>query len=162
MQSGGRTLRRHDAFRLGLAPALIVLAVITIGPALFLVLTSLTPLNLTLPDTAWDFSTPLGNYLDLLDDPRFSRSVWVQVKLSVATVAVQLLMGLGVALLLNGETPIRRFARSGFLIPMVLPPIVVGIVWRGHVRRRHQPFHRLMDWIACRPARVSPIPTPRA
>ena len=110
-------------------------------------LTSLTPLNLTLPDTAWDFSTPLGNYLDLLDDPRFSRSVWVQVKLSVATVAVQLLMGLGVALLLNGDTPIRRFARSGFLIPMVLPPIVVGIVWRVMYAVDISPFHRFMDWI---------------
>src|ERR1700730_11132317 len=147
MRFGDRTLRRDDAFRLGLAPALIVLAVITIGPALFLVLTSLTPLNLTLPDTAWDFSTPLGNYLDLLDDPRFSSSVWVQVKLSVATVAVQLLMGLGVALLLNADTPVRRFARSGFLIPMVLPPIVVGIIWRVMSALDISPFHRFMDWI---------------
>ena len=72
---------------LGMAPALLVLALITIAPAIYLVLTSLTPLNLTLPDTAWDFSTPAGNYLDLLEDPRFTRSVWVQVKLSVATVA---------------------------------------------------------------------------
>ena len=75
-------------------------------------LTSLTPLNLTLPDTAWDFSTPLGNYLDLLEDPRFTRSVWVQVKLSVATVVLQLLMGLGVALLLNGGTRDPRAARA--------------------------------------------------
>src|SRR3954466_7905667 len=147
MRSGSRTLRRHDAFRLGLAPALIVLAAITIVPAAFLVLTSLTPLNLTMPDTAWDFSTPLGNYLDLFEDPRFSRSVWVQVKLSVATVAVQLLMGLGIALLLNADTPIRRFARSGFLIPMVLPPIVVGIVWRVMYAVDISPLHRLMDWI---------------
>src|SRR5260370_37661508 len=108
MRCGGRTSRRHDAFRLGLAPALIVLAIITIGPALFLVLTSLTPLNLTLPDTAWNFSTPLGNYLDLLDDPRFSRSVWVQVKLSVATVAVPPLVWGGVALLLDSDNPVPR------------------------------------------------------
>ena len=107
-------MSRHDAFRLGLAPALIVLALITIAPAIYLVLTSLTPLNLTLPDTAWDFSAPLNNYVELFEDPRFSRSAWVQVKLSVATVAVQLAMGLGIALLLNGDTPIRRFARSGF------------------------------------------------
>src|ERR1051325_7393596 len=104
------TLRRDDAFRLGLAPALIVLALITIAPATYLFLTSLTPLNLTLPDSAWDFSAPFNNYLELLDDPRFSRSVWVQVKLSIATVAVQLAMGLGVALLLNADTPIRRLA----------------------------------------------------
>ena len=56
---------RQRSFLLGIAPAVLVLAVITIAPAIYLVLTSLTPLNLTLPDTAWDFSAPAGNYLDL-------------------------------------------------------------------------------------------------
>ena len=130
-----------------MTPALVVLAAITIAPAIFLVLTSLTPLNLTLPDTAWDFSTPAGNYIDLFEDPRFTRSVWVQVKLSVATVVLQLLIGLGVALLLNGGTRIREYARSGFLIPMVLPPIVVGILWRVMYAVDISPFHRFMAFI---------------
>lgn len=146
-RSSSWAAHRQHAFRLGLAPALAVLAVITIAPAIYLVLTSLTPLNLTLPDSAWDFSTPLGNYTDLLDDPRFTHSVWVQVKLSAATVVAQLLLGLGVALLLNGDTPVRRFARSGFLIPMVLPPIVVGILWRVMYAVDISPFHRLMEAI---------------
>jgi multiple sugar transport system permease protein len=146
-RSGDWDVHRQAAFRWGLAPALLVLALITIAPAVYLVLTSLTPLNLTLPDTAWDFSTPLGNYTDLLTDDRFTHSVWVQVKLSAATVAAQLLLGLGVALLLNGDTPIRRFARSGFLIPMVLPPIVVGIIWRIMYAVDISPFHRLMSAI---------------
>jgi multiple sugar transport system permease protein len=138
---------RQNAFRWGLMPALLVLALITIGPAVYLFLTSLTPLNLTLPDTAWDFSSPLGNYTDLFSDDRFTHSVWVQIKLSVATVVAQLLLGLGVALLLNGDTPIRRFARSGFLIPMVLPPIVVGIIWRIMFAVDISPFHRFMATI---------------
>jgi multiple sugar transport system permease protein len=139
--------QRRRAFRLGLAPALSVLALITIAPAIYLVLTSLTPLNLTLPDSAWDFSNPLGNYQDLFEDARFSRSAWVQVKLSVATVVLQLLIGLGMALLLNGGGRLRQFARSGFLIPMVLPPIVVGILWRVMYAVDISPFHRLMDFI---------------
>lgn len=143
----GWVVERRRAFRLGLAPALVVLAAITIAPAIYLVLTSLTPLNLTLPDSAWDFSAPLGNYTDLLEDPRFTRSAWVQVKLSVATVVSQLLIGLGVALLLNGGGRIRQLARSGFLIPMVLPPIVVGILWRVMYAVDISPFHRLMDFI---------------
>ena len=139
--------KRQRAFGWGLAPALIVLAAITAAPAIFLVITSLTPLNLTLPDTAWDFSTPAGNYIELFEDARFSHSVWVQVKLSVATVILQLLVGLGVALLLNGGTRIRQFARSGFLIPMVLPPIVVGILWRIMYAVDISPFHRAMAWV---------------
>lgn len=128
-------------------PALFVLAVITLAPAVFLVLTSLTPLNLTLPDTLWDFNAPLGNYKELYEDPRFGHSVWVQTKLSIATVIAQLAVGLGIALLLNGTSRIRQFARSGFLIPMVLPPIVVGIVWRIMYAVDISPLHRFMAWV---------------
>jgi multiple sugar transport system permease protein len=143
----GWVAHRQRSLLLGLAPALAVLAVITIAPAILLVLTSLTPLNLTMPNTAWDFSSPAVNYIDLFEDPRFTHSVWVQVKLSVATVTLQLLIGLSVALLLNGGTKIREFARSGFLVPMVLPPIVVGILWRVMYAVDVSPMHRFMAWI---------------
>jgi multiple sugar transport system permease protein len=143
----GWSARRRRAFVLGLAPALIVLAAITIAPAGYLFLTSLTPLNLTMPNTAWDFSGPQYNYLDLWEDERFHTSAWLQVKLSVATVTLQLLMGLGVALLLNHGGGLRRFARTIFLIPMVLPPIAVGILWRVMYTVDISPFHRFMAWI---------------
>jgi multiple sugar transport system permease protein len=146
-RTDGWVAQRQRSFLLGLTPALVVLCAITIVPAIFLVLTSLTQLNLALPDTAWDFSNPAGNYIELFEDPRFSRSVWVQVKLSLATVVAQLLIGLGVALLLNGGTRIRELARSGFLVPMVLPPIVVGILWRVMYAVDVSPFHRFMAFI---------------
>jgi len=139
--------RRRRSFLLGLIPALAVLAAITVAPAIYLVLTSLTPLNLTLPETAWDFSEPQINYVELWEDPRFVHSVVVQVKLSAGTVALQLLAGLGFALLLDRATPIRRFARAGFLVPMVLPPIVVGILWRVMFTVDVSPMHRFMDWL---------------
>src|SRR4030095_10899699 len=68
--------QRRRSFLLGIAPAVLVLAVITIAPAIYLVLTSLTPLNLTLPGTAWDCGNPAVNYVDLLDDPRISYAVF--------------------------------------------------------------------------------------
>jgi multiple sugar transport system permease protein len=139
--------QRRRAFLWGLAPALMILALITVAPAIYLFLTSLTPLNLTMPDTAWDFSGPQYNYLDLWEDERFLRSAWIQVQLSTATVTLQLLMGLGVALLLNGGKGLRRFARTIFLIPMVLPPIVVGILWRVMYTVDISPLHRFMDYI---------------
>lgn len=139
--------RRRRSFLLGLLPALLVLAAITVVPGLYLFLTSLTPLNLTMPDTAWDFSAPHYNYIDLLEDPRFTNSVWIQVKLSVATVLLQLLVGLLMALLLNRATPLRRLARSGFLVPMVLPPIVVGILWRVMFTVDISPLHRAAAWL---------------
>jgi multiple sugar transport system permease protein len=145
--AAGWSEQRRRAFLWGLAPALVILALITVAPAVYLFLTSLTPLNLTMPGTAWDFSGPHYNYLDLWEDERFVRSAWIQVQLSAATVTLQLLMGLGVALLLNGGKGLRRFARTIFLVPMVLPPIVVGILWRVMYTVDISPFHRFMDWI---------------
>jgi multiple sugar transport system permease protein len=111
------------------------------------VLTSLTPLTLTMPQTAWDFSHPHGNYVDMLDDDRFHNSLWVQLKLSLATVILQLLLGLGVALLLNGRSRLRQAIRTGFLVPMVLPPIVVAILWKVMFTVDVSPLHRALAFI---------------
>jgi multiple sugar transport system permease protein len=111
-------------------PTLAVLMVVTLLPTVYLVVTSLTPLNLTQPQTWVDFSRPLGNYELLLEDGRLHNSLWVQVKLSFWTVGLQLLLGFVFALLLNIRATLLRALRTIFLIPMVLPPIVVAIVWK--------------------------------
>ena len=112
------------------APSLAVLAVITLLPSLYLLATSFTPLNLTRPETQWDFTEPLVNYGQLLTDTRLHNSVWVQIKLSFWTVLLQLLIGLALALLLNMRSRLLEALRTVFLIPMVLPPIVVAIIWK--------------------------------
>jgi multiple sugar transport system permease protein len=131
-------LRRHSGwhrerrqfFLALLLPALVVLAVVTLAPFAFLLATSLTPLNLTRPATWWDFGAPLRNFERLLDDGRFFNSLGVQARLSFFTVGLQLLLGLGAALLLNSRLRFLEAARSLFIIPMVLPPIVVAIIWK--------------------------------
>jgi len=142
--SADRTWNSSPAFALGLAPALIVLTLITVGPAIYLVVTSLTPLNLVNPQSAFDFSHPLGNYKDALTDSRFLNSVWVQTELSGATVVLQLAMGLAVALLLNAHSRLIEAIRTAFLIPMVLPPIVVAIIWKVIYTPDVSPVHRAL------------------
>jgi multiple sugar transport system permease protein len=140
-------LERRRAFLLGLAPALIVLATITIAPAVYLVVTSLTPLNLVNPASGGDFSDPALNYREAFADARFVNSVWVQAKLSIATVVSQLLIGLGVALLLNARSRFLEAIRTTFLVPMVLPPIVVAIIWKVLYTPDISPMHRTLAWI---------------
>ena len=139
--------QRRRGFALGLAPALLVLAAITLGPTLYLLVTSLTPLSLVDPRTAYDFSDPTQNYRAAFVDPRFLNSVWVQVKLSIATVVLQLLVGLGVALLLNMRSRFLEAVRTAFLIPMVLPPIVVAIIWKIMYVTDVSPLHRALAFI---------------
>jgi multiple sugar transport system permease protein len=135
---------QRRAFTLGLLPALLVLSAITFGPTLYLIGTSLTPLDPVHSGSATDFSDPVRNYRALMADVRFLNSVWVQVKLSVATVASQLAIGLGVALLLNAGSRFLEAVRSVFILPMVLPPIVVAVVWKVIFTPDVSPAHRVL------------------
>lgn len=122
--------QRLRFFWLLLTPVLVLLGIVTLLPTIYLLITSFTPLSLATPGTAWNFSAPLNNYRLLLSDARLHNSLWVQAKLSLFTVVLQLFFGLLVALLLNMRTPLMNALRSSFLVPMVLPPIVVAIIWK--------------------------------
>jgi multiple sugar transport system permease protein len=143
----GWEAERRRSFMFGLMPALTILAVVTLGPTLYLVITSLTPLNPTMPATLWDFSDPLQNYRAAFADARFLNSLWIQVQLSVVTVVAQLAIGLGLALLLDRESGFLEAVRTGFLLPMVLPPIVVAVVWKIIYTPDISPMHRLLEYV---------------
>jgi multiple sugar transport system permease protein len=145
--SGGWEARRRREFMYGLWPAIVVLVVVTLAPAVYLIVTSLTPLNLTNPQSAGDFSEPWRNYVTLVEDQRVQESIWVQIKLSFFTVGFQLLAGLAVAVLLNSRSRFLEAVRTTFLIPMVLPPIVVAIIWKVLYTPDISPFHLFLNSI---------------
>jgi len=141
--------QQHRFFAFCVAPSLAVLALITLLPALYLLATSFTQLSLTRPETQWDFSQPLESYRQLWSDSRLHNSVWVQIKLSFWTVLLQLLIGLLLALLLNARSRLLEALRTVFLIPMVLPPIVVAIIWKVIYTPDISPMHgifRALGW----------------
>jgi len=136
--------QRARIFAIGLAPALVVLAVITIGPTLYLLVTSLTPASPVHPKSLTDFGDPLGNYRAMIGDGEFLNSLWVQAKLSVVTVVAQLAVGLGVALLLNAPSRFLEAVRTAFMLPMVLPPIVVAVIWKILFTPDISPLHHAL------------------
>lgn len=121
---------RRSFNRWALAPSLIILFAIAALPALYLLAVSLTPFQMVNPGSSTDFSAPLRNYRLLPDDPRFVNSLFVQAKLSFWGVLFQVLLGMLLALLLHTQSRFVEFTRTFFLIPMVLPPIVVAVIWK--------------------------------
>ena len=142
--AAGFARQQHRFFAWFVAPSLAVLAVITLLPSLYLLATSFTQLSLTRPETLWDFSQPLESYRQIAADSRLHNSVWVQIKLSFWTVLFQLLIGLGLALLLNMKSRLLEALRTVFLIPMVLPPIVVAIIWKVIYTPDISPMHGML------------------
>ena len=116
--------QRRRVFVAFLLPAAIVLFVVTILPSIFLIATSFTPFDLTKPNSLT--FAGLRNYEQLLRDDRFWNSTWVQARLSFWTVSLQMLFGLGLAVLLNSRMRALEAVRTAFIVPMVLPPVVVA------------------------------------
>jgi multiple sugar transport system permease protein len=54
-------------------------------------------------------------------------------------------VGLGLALLLNGKSKVLDATRTVFLIPMVLPPIVVALIWKIIYTPDVSPMHRALE-----------------
>ena len=67
-----------------------------------------------------------------------------QIKLSVSTVLAQVLIGLGIALLLNRRSRLVAALRTVFLVPMVLPPIVAALIWKVLYTPDVSPIHRAL------------------
>lgn len=149
---------QRRSFLTGLMPALAILALVTLGPTIYLVVTSLTPLNPTMPASWWDFSDPLQNYRSVLTDQRFLNSLWIQVQLSSVTVIAQLAIGLGLALLLDMPSRFLEAVRTGFLLPMVLPPIVVAIIWKILYTPGISPLYAMLGFFGVSPGSLITSP----
>ncbi len=72
----------------------------------------------------------LSNYTNLLTaDPRFWDSVLRTFLFSIGAVVAELLLGLGIALLLQGKFLGQNFIKTLILLPMVATPVAIGMAW---------------------------------
>lgn len=72
----------------------------------------------------------LQNYVYVLTDVDFHTALLNSVRFMLLSVALQLVFGLGIALLLNRRLPFRRLLMVGILLPYMLTPTMVGLVWK--------------------------------
>lgn len=70
------------------------------------------------------------NFVNLLSNSTFHHSLWVTGKFIVLAVGLEFVIGFVVALLLNKELKLRGLWQTLILIPMILSPTVIGLIWR--------------------------------
>jgi multiple sugar transport system permease protein len=124
--------KNRTFFHALLIPTLFILTLITILPVIYIIGTSLTGWDMTRPESFRFIG--LRNYINLFTlDERFWNSIFVQFRLSLYTVPFEMAIGLIVALYLKHNFRshwIVDVARSTFIIPMVIPPIVAAVIWK--------------------------------
>lgn len=113
-----------------LVPALILLFLILIGPFSYMVWTSFTDLSYALPDRDGNF-VGFDNFRRLMQgDPFFWDSFVLTLKFVFGAVSVEFLVGFALALLLFHQVRQRRFVLTLLLIPMMLAPVAIGLIWK--------------------------------
>lgn len=135
------------------APAFIVLTVITLLPLLYNIYISLHGFRLAVPGSEHIF-VGLANYRSIFADEEFWHSVVVTFKFVVRATLIELVLGFMVALVLNSITRGRRLLTSLVMIPMMVAPLVVGLMFSFTLNPQFGLYTYLVDRLG--------LPLPRA
>ncbi len=112
-----------------LAPAAVIMAIGLLYPIGYMMYASFLDWNPSqrIGEADW---IGLRNYTNLLKDESFRESAVVTVKFASAVVISEMVMGVGLALLLDRNIRGMSLLRTIFILPMMIAPIVVGLMWR--------------------------------
>lgn len=121
-----RAFRRNLSGWLFASPWIIGFILWTVGPMLA---------SLVMAFTNWDLITEpkfvgAQNFTTMLADNLVWKSLQVTTVFAVVSVPLQIILGLGLALLLNSDIRFLRFYRTAFYLPSVLSGVAVALLWR--------------------------------
>lgn len=122
-----------------LVPALLLLLG-SLYPFAIGVWTSLTNQKLYRPGVAFK---GLDNYLNLLSDSLFWTGLGNTLLYAGLAILIQVPLGLGVALLLEIPSRLRGFFRGTLVLPLLIPPVVAGLMWKTMMH----PQAGVLNWL---------------
>jgi len=110
------------------APAVIAMLLVTAYPIVYAIVLSLQNLDLRFPnDTSW---AGLTNYKTVLTSSLWWQDVWNTVFITVVSVAVELTLGMIIALVMYRALFGRGLVRTSVLIPYGIITVVAAFAWQ--------------------------------
>jgi len=118
----------------------LFLVMIGLPAVLYMVLVAFWPLSQGLAYSFTDYTLTrpgpvnwvgLENYADMFADPAAQRAIVNTFVFTLAAVGLQLLAGLGLALLLWPDSRFNRICLALMLIPITVTPLAVGLIFRA-------------------------------
>ena len=127
-----------------IAPAAVIMAIALLYPLGYMVWGSFRD---------WDPSQTIGeaefvglkNYITLWNDPNFRESLGVTLKFAFFVVTFEMVIGVGLALLLDRNIRGMSALRTMFILPMMIAPVVVGLMWRYMYHPTVGTFNRTLE-----------------
>ena len=126
---GGARGLTPGAARAMVVPMAVVLGITALLPFLLLIGMSLFEMDLSRAGSQSRF-IGLAHYQELLVDRRFSSAVELTVGFVLFGLVVETVVGCGMAVYLHMLKPrLRSLLTTAILVPMLLPPVMVGLTW---------------------------------
>ena len=155
-RSGSFRFRRGAQPYVYLLPAFLVMGVITFYPLLYQTYMSFT--DFSLKNLKADAAAPpfvgLDNYIRILTSnlsiPNFEflRLVFFNLWWAFSNVVIHVIIGVMVAVLLNTEgLYFKRIWRAVYILPVVIPPIIVATVWRNMFDEQYGAINQVLTII---------------
>jgi trehalose/maltose transport system permease protein len=107
-------------------PALIIVVAIAFYPVLYGIVLSVTDSTVT------SFGSFVGfeNYAEMFQNPSFLEGLSNTVIFTVVSVALEFIIGLGIALAINRAFRGRGLVRAAVLVPWAFPTVISAVMWR--------------------------------
>ena len=126
----GRNAPRRAARHSGwwITPALAYVTALTIIPFYYLLYISFLNWNVGLPPITF---IGIGNYLSSVFDPSFQAAFVLTLEVGIGFTAIQLILGMGIALLLHTPGKMAAFVTTSFILPLMMTPFLIYTIWFG-------------------------------
>ena len=111
-----------------IAPSIVLLLAINIFPLIWAIRLSFTNFKSNMPNLPIKF-IGLANYINILTDEDVWSGMQVTARFVLWAIALQVVIGFGLALLINRQFRGHSFWTTLILLPMMLSPAVVGNFW---------------------------------
>jgi multiple sugar transport system permease protein len=128
-RSRGTPERRLASYMV--APSLALIALVALWPIVYAIWLSLHEYSLVQAGVSrWAEPFGLGNYIDALQSREFWRATRITVVFTVASVFLETLLGLAMALIMHSAFKGQGLLRTVVLVPWAVLTVVTAIMWK--------------------------------
>jgi multiple sugar transport system permease protein len=126
-----RGLPERRLATLMVAPSFVLIAVVALWPIIYAIWLSLHQYSLIHAGLSrWASPIGLGNYKDALGDRDFWAAVRVTFEFTIASVFLETIIGLGMAMAMHAAFKGQGLLRTTVLVPWAVLTVVTAIMWR--------------------------------
>jgi multiple sugar transport system permease protein len=133
-----------------LLPAVLLFTALTVYPCFSLLRMSLSSIEFKGGVEVWSF-TPMRNWESLLSDPGLNATLVNTLIFVVVGVTVEMMLGLGLALLVGNMARGKGVMRTIMIIPILVPPVAIGSMFKLMFNYDFGLFNQLLTIVGVSP-----------